>query len=132
MAKCVRLQRTDTRICAGSLNRKIQIYARAITSPLDPTQATVDYGEDFVLVGNVWAMIKDIKGEIIFNNISIDDSPTHNFYTRFLDGITQENWVVFNNNRYNILRAESLDELNKFLWLQCVVRGSVANAASRA
>lgn len=132
MAKCVSLQRTDTRICAGSLNKKIQIYERSYTAPTNPSGALVDYDEAFVLVASPWAMLQDINGDVIFNGISTDKVATTKFYIRFISSITSENWITFNNNRYDILKVHNLDENFKFMALDASIRGDDAKDASKS
>lgn len=132
MAKCVRLQRQDTRVCAGSLNRKIEIYETAITSPLDPAFNEVDYGEQFTLIARPWAMIEDINGDVIFDGVSPVDTPTVRFFIRYRQGITSENWVIYDNERYRILNVLDLDKNKRFLSLECTIRGDENKDATLA
>jgi SPP1 family predicted phage head-tail adaptor len=130
VAKCITVQRKDTHICVGSLNKKISIFERTLTASSDPD--VLDYEEVFTEVSTPWAMLETIKGEVIFDNVSIDRIATHNFYIRYDASITQENWIVFNNNHYDILNVENLDENFRFLRLESVIRGDVAKDATKA
>lgn len=132
MGKCVTLQRQITKICAGSLNKLIDIYERNIQSPLNPLFNQPDYDEQFTLLQQAWSMVVPKNGKIIFNQVSIDDTATHNFYIRFIAGITQENWIFYEGNRYDILNVTNVDENNRYLNLEAVIRGSENLNASKA
>lgn len=132
MAKCVSLQRKVTKICAGSLNRKVGIYATDITSPLDPMMSEVDYGEKFTLIASPWAMVEDINGEVLFDGVSTDDVPTTRFYIRYLAGITAENWVKLDGINYNITKVDNLDHNKRFMSLETNIRGDELKDATRA
>jgi len=133
MALCIPIQRKITKICVGSLNRLASIFTRDIDAPIDPMDTLVDYRENFTLVTKVYSMIETISGQVIFDDISIENTPTHNIYIRYISGITQENWITDSDNtRYNILNVIDLDHNKRFMQLSCVVRGDASFAATEA
>ncbi len=121
MATCKTISRTKTGICAGSLNRRILIQRRSLTSP-DGT--TVDYGSTFVDVATVWAMVETPAAYKIFDGVSLPPSAqqnplSHIFYIRYRPDVTDELCVIFKGIRYNIIRLVNLEENDDFLRLEC-------------
>ena len=87
MAKCTKIYRKSSRVCIGSLNRRIIIYTRRIISPTDNN---VDFAEEFLEPKTVWAMIDTVGETIFFDDTNTDRAITHNIYIRYYKGITPE------------------------------------------
>lgn len=134
MAKCVTLQRTNTKICSGSLNKLITIFTRDITPGINPYGVAPDthYDENFTALTQAWALIVPKNGDVIFNDISIDTKATHDIYIRYIVGITQENWLTFDGFRYDILDVTNVDQNNRYLLLECNISGLATLEASKA
>ena len=132
MAKCIKLRRTKTEVCIGNMNKKIDIYARSLTTPLDPLASDVDYDETFTLVGNVWSMVQTPTGKIIFDSLGVEKIVTDIFYIRYIADLTSENWVIFKGNRYDIQSLQNIEENSLFQKLNCIIRGDETLAASKA
>lgn len=111
MGKCVKLQRTITKVCTGSLNKRIKIYTRALTPPVNPYEDAVDYTEEFTLVASLWAMLKVNRGVTYFDGVNTASVTTSDFYIRYRTDITAENWIIYNNNRYDIIEVSDYDEM---------------------
>ncbi len=137
MGKCTKIRRKIKRVCSGSLNRKIVLYNRAITVP---ELGSVDYGEEFTIAKTVWSMIETPKGLTLFDGANTIRDITHNIYIRYLNDfeVTAETWVgllqiIQNNERYlDIIRVQNIEENNRFLLLNCSLRGSNAVPANFA
>jgi len=128
MTQCKQIQSVHRKVCVGDMRDEIQIQNRSITA----TVSSPDFSETFVNTITVFALIKTVKGETIFDGTDTEVDVTHHFYLRFIDGITSETWILFNNTRFTILNAEDLDERDEYWLLQCSDRGTDANAASQA
>lgn len=126
MAKCIRVQRKKTLVCSGSLNRKIDIYQRDLTAPLNPAGILADFREPFTLLLTTWAMIATPKGKTIFDSVTA--SPTNIDtvftirYTTIMDDDTQR-WIVFNGKRYKIENVTNLEENSLYLQLDTSFTG---------
>tara|TARA_R110000803_G_scaffold59603_2_gene118392 strand:- start:354 stop:755 length:402 start_codon:yes stop_codon:yes gene_type:complete len=132
MSICNKIKFNNDRVCVGDLRFKISLYTRSIVAPNMLANQSTEFTEDFTLLGNFWSAIKIVDGIKLFDNISLDkDSPTHLFYIRYKQGITQENWLNYNNYRYNILKVENMNERNKFLKLYCAVSGEGTKDGSK-
>jgi len=83
----------------------------------------VDYSLTFDGAITTFANIETVSGETIFDSSNIERDVTHKFYIRFRDSITQEKWINFKNELYDILTVENLDERNEFLLLRASKRG---------
>jgi len=116
-------------ICAGDLRHTIQVQTKSLDSP-DGTN--VDFDVSLTKTINVRAMIETVPNESIFDGTNVEQSVTHKFYTRFIPGITFQNWVKFRDQFYAIVAAENLQEENKFMLLRCNVRGDIKNQVNLA
>ena len=119
-------------VCVGDLRFKISLYTRSIVAPNMLANQATEFTEDFTLLGNFWSAIKIVDGIKLFDNISLNkDNPTHLFYIRYKQGITQENWLKYNSYNYKILKVENLSERSKFLKLYCAISGEEAKDGSK-
>jgi len=131
MVNCVNIERTKTQICSGSLNRKIGIYTREISAPTNPGGDDIDFGEEFLLLYEVWSMIQTPKGKTIFDDVGIERVIDTVFYIRYKSDLTSENWVEYSDNRYDIMNIINLEDNNLFLQLNCQTTGSTDKEASK-
>ena len=132
MAKCVKLQRTKTQVCSGNLNKYIEIFERKIGAPINSLGSEPDYLENFILLYSLWAMVQTPRGPNIFDSVNIDKSLTTIFYIRFVPNITAQNWVVYDNERYQIIRVTNMEKNNLSLKLECVLKGAISKEATKA
>ena len=132
MAKCIKLRRTKTQVCTGSLNKLIEIYERDIEAPLNSLSVDPDYTELFTLIHTVWAMIETPKGKVLFDDVGTEKIITHVFHIRYLNNITSQNWIIYDNERYDIQNVIDLESNKLYLRLECVLRGTVAKEATEA
>jgi len=128
MAKCKTIEKDVISVCIGDLNKKVVIKSRVLTPS---STGSVDYTEVFTTVATVWALVKtSVKGNEVFDgtHLMVDkDIFTHEVYIRYRSGITQENWIEYNSEHYNILDITNINEDNTFLKIRCIVRGPKAN-----
>lgn len=124
MTVCKKIRRTSERVCIGAMNHLITINARDITPP---EGGSVDFGEDFTGVRNVWAMVETVNNTTFFDETNTEQIVSHNFYIRYLNGvsITSENWIKWRDINYDIIGVENLNEENRFLLLRANVRGTI-------
>ncbi len=111
----------------GDQRHLILIRSRTIT-PTDPFN--VDFGESFVTVATVWAYIETKGGDTFFDGTNIVKSKDIHFVIRFISSllrfktdITQEYWIEYNGNRFDITTVESYDERQDWMKLVCNIRG---------
>lgn len=122
MAICKKIRRTNEVICSGSLNRLITIQVRDLKAPIGDS---VDYGEEFTTLKNVWAMIETVANETFFDNTNTERIITHNFYIRYISDveITSENWIKYNSQYYDIVDVKNIDYNDRFMQLRANKRG---------
>jgi len=129
MPRCIKLKRRKRQVCLGDLSTLITLQDRAITPP----ESGVDASETFTdACPDVWAKLETGRGQTIFDDTDTEQDVTHVFTIRFIKGITSETWVKFNNQRFDILNVEDLEERNEWLILRCTNRGTKDNPASEA
>jgi SPP1 family predicted phage head-tail adaptor len=127
--KCETVIIKKRKVCAGDMNQLITLKTRAMTGDFDD----VDFLELFTNDGNVWAAIQTTSsGEVIFDSVGTETLVTHKIYINYIEGLTQEVWIEFGGNNYDILSVENLDERNEFMKLNCVIRGNTSYQATFA
>lgn len=120
MAQCERISFKKKTVCLGGMNHKIKLQTRSIK----PVTDGVDFVEEFTQDISVWAMIKTMPKESIFDGSNIERSVSHFFYIRFIKNVTFEKWIEFKNNKYDIVAVENLNEEDNFLLLKASLRGN--------
>lgn len=127
MPKCQTIKRKHRKICVGDLDEEITVNTRAIGSP---TSGGVDFQETFTLSQTAWALIETKRGEEIFDGSNIAQDITHYFYITYLDGLTAENWIDWNGDRFDVLDVENLDGRSEYQLLRCTNKGIKTQAAN--
>ncbi len=128
MPKCIQLKRKKREPCIGDLDTLITLQDRAI----QPLTTTVDFTESFTENSIVWAMVSTVRGKTEFDGADIERSITHEFTIRFIDGVSNETWVLLNNERYDIIDTENLEERDEWMILRCAKLGSTADRVNDA
>ena len=128
MAKCQKIQSIHRKVCIGDMRDEIILQDRAITSVI----SSADFDETFTTADTVFAMVKTVKGDTVFDGTDTEVDISHHFYIRFIDDITAETWISFLDNRFDILDVEDLDSRQEFLLLRATDRGTDANRANEA
>ena len=117
MSICVKIKKKSRKVCTGDLRDRITLQDRSIA----PEE--IDFTENFSNNIEVWAMIATVRGLESFDGVNVETLVTHNIYIRFLPGVTEETWVLFDDRRFDIVDVENLDERKTFLLLRCKERG---------
>lgn len=117
MSICVKIKKKSRKICTGDLRDRITLQNRSI----QPEE--IDFTEDFTNDIEVWAMIETARGLDSFDGVTLANIVTHKIYIRFLAGVTEETWILFDERRFDIMDVENLDERKTFMLLRCKERG---------
>lgn len=128
MPVCKRIRRKHRKICIGDLNDLVCLQDRDLTAP----KSGVDATEEFEDSGEEWALVETSHGETVFDGTNTEVDVTHRIYISFVECFTAETWIQFNNDRYDILDVENLEERNEWLLLRCTNRGTKDNKANEA
>lgn len=123
---CKRVALDKRRVCIGDLNKRIILHDRNITG----VTSGVDFDETLSNPKKVWAGLKTVHGEDIFDGANVIGVATHKFYIRFIASLTSETFVEFNGKYFKILDTQNLEENNEFIELRCSVRGDKTKAAN--
>lgn len=131
MTTCIKIRGKKRELCAGDLDRLITLQKRTITVPTPESET--DYDEDFDDIDDVLAMVLTTKkGTIFFSDTNTEKTIDIEFYIAFLDGITAETWIKFEDENYEILFTEDLDKRHQYLRLVCTERGDADIAVNKA
>ncbi len=128
MPKCIKLQRKKRLPCVGDLNTEITLQDRAITPPT----TTVDFSESFTENAVVWAMMNTVRGKTAFDGAGVEKDISHEFTIRWLTGVDSETWILIENERYDIIDTEDLEERHEWLVLRCAKLGTTTQAVNSA
>lgn len=121
MADCKRIQRKHRKVCIGDLNELITIKNRGIQAA---TPGQQKFTEKFDNDKEVWAMVETTRGDQFFDGTSLRTAATHIFTIRFDANVTQEDYIFFADDIYDILDCEDLDERGEFLKMPSRKRGT--------
>ncbi len=141
MPKCKKIRGQRRRVCIGDLNKLVTINNRVLQAPkgqspdytlLFTEDTTINPGIGDLNEGEVFAMIKTVNGETIFDGNNIERDVTHHVYIVWGADVTAEDWITFENDRYDVLNVEDLDEEHEFLLLRCTNRGLESNSNTAA
>lgn len=127
MPKCSYIHKKKRNVCIGDMRDRVTIELRSLTPPIE---GSTDFTETFSTKQEMWAAINSVSGETVFDGTNTERVVTHHVYIRFLAGVTAEDWVLFNDERLDVLTVENLDNRNDFMLLKCTNRGTTANAAN--
>jgi len=119
MATCHKIKFKHRAICAGDLDRRIELQTRGFKN----CNTSVDFGQEFTKTKSTYAALVTARGKDIFAGANMETLVSHIFYIRYFDGLTSESWINYRSTRYDILEVENLDERNEFYALFCNVRG---------
>lgn len=129
MPKCIKIRKKKRQVCVGDMRDEIVIELRSLTPP---SGGSVDFTETFSTKETVWAAINTVNGETIFDGTGTERDVTHRIHTRYISGVTAEDWVTHKNERFDVLSVEDLDERQEYMLLRCTNRGLSSNNASQA
>lgn len=129
MTVCVKIKGRKRKLCIGDLDRQITLSDRNITTT---SVAVPEFGEAFTDPTLVWSMLETTNGVKVFDGINIERIATHLFYIRYRDNITQEKFVFFEGNIYDIINTQDLEERHEWILLKCALNGDEAKASSFA
>lgn len=115
------------KICTGDLRHKIKLQTKTLSGTHFDS---IDFIDEFTDVADVWAAIENVSGEEIFSKINTDEAITHRFYIRYRNDITQENWILYKDERYKIVNITNIAERNKYLVLEANIKGDDVLKAS--
>ena len=114
----------------GDMRHRIEIRTRSITPP---SVDGVDFGESFVTTNTVYAALDTVTGEQLFDGTNVEISGiTHIFTIRSISGLTEEKWIDYKGNRYDIKSIETFDARGLFMKLRCVLRGDKTKPVNAA
>jgi head-tail adaptor len=116
--------------CLGDLIHRVIIYDRTIKAPesADEGNYTLDYSKKIT----VWAGIESVVGVVIFDSVNMDKTITHKMIIRYLPFITQEHWIKYDQQYFDIVRIEDMNNEKRFQILYCNVRGSISKLVNEA
>lgn len=100
----INLTPKKTKLCIGSMDKRIRIQKRL--------QRFQSGGQTLVFqtTWTVWAGVETRSGLEKFNEINIENVPTHIWRIRAIDDLTSEYWINYSGNNYRILSVETVNE----------------------
>jgi SPP1 family predicted phage head-tail adaptor len=104
----------------GDMRDRVRIEKRT-TQP--PEYNSPEFTESYTLVDEVWAKVSTIGytiGVKDYNEINIEERPTHKISIRYHAGINSEDHVIrFNSDLYDIKSVTNPEERNEYLVFHC-------------
>lgn len=115
------------KIPISEMDTEIQIQNRDIKSLSEQAGFTEEFTDHVETQAKVQTLP---NGKTEFNGVGQEEVITHRFSMRYEPGITSESWILLNNIRYDIVRSINVDEKNRYLILNCNVKGKDTSLAN--
>jgi head-tail adaptor len=125
--QCFKIRKKKRQYCIGDLRDEIILQNRAITPPFNG----IGFSETFTNQITILSAIETIRGKVYFDGVGTETPITHEIGFRFIEGITAETWILYDERRLDILNLEDLDERHGWLLAQCTDRGLEVREASQ-
>ncbi len=131
MSQCTKIRRKHRKVCDGAMQTLIEIYDRSVSTPID---GEVDYGEDFISVASVQAVVESTRGVVVFDQTNTERAASHTLYIRYIDFLTAENWIIIPDGDVvlDILNVEDFEYRHEYQKLICAERGPQSVASNLA
>lgn len=127
---CNKITIANASVCVGDMKNRIEIYVRGLTPSVDNS---VDFSEGFTLLATVWAGIKINSGISLFDNSNLisKSEVSHQFFIRYRSDITQENYIKFDGNYFDIVSVQPASTEKRILIINAKLRGQASNAVNQ-
>jgi hypothetical protein len=129
MPTCQKIKKKHRQICVGDLEDFGTINSRDIEAP---KSGGVDFSEKFTKKIDSFMLIETVRGESLFDEVGTEQDVTHKIYVPFVSGLTFEDWLDVETQRFDIIDVEDLDNRHEFQLCRCTNRGLAAKAATDA
>lgn len=115
---------------ARNLNKYGQSIAIQTRTTTGATFGNSDPDQAFATKHTVLAIVKTPRGKATFDDVGLDTVVTHQFVMQWVDGVSQEDWVLFKGRRYDIMNDLNCCEKDEAITLFCRLRdqGEAAKA----
>lgn len=131
MPVCKTVPREHRKLCAGDLDKDVQVLERDIVPP-DAGEVDYDIDLNTATAPIVYASVKTPRGRAIFDGTGIQVDVTHTFGVRYDETYTAEMFVLMEGRFFRILDVNDLDERHEWMVLSCAERGTEDNPANKA
>lgn len=99
----------------GNLRHRVGIMRKQEVETVSSFTSMTTYTE----FARVWASIEAVKGLVRFDTKQVGEEITHKIIIRNHALITTENWLQFENRKFNIRYVRDADERHQYLELMC-------------
>jgi SPP1 family predicted phage head-tail adaptor len=128
MAKRDTRQRRLRKHSTGDMRIRIKLKTRTLKPPVF---GSASHSEAFESI-SVWAKVETVSmGRRDFDNVNIEERPTHLFTIRFREDVTAETFVEYRGENYDVLNTVDPEERQQYLELQCKVKGDKTLEANK-
>jgi SPP1 family predicted phage head-tail adaptor len=116
---CKQVNIKRTKYCSSDLTKKIKIQERKQSNRAGEYNTNFTYTTLF----SPWAGIIDIKGFTTQDGVQINDGASKKFIVRYNSAITSELYLELNDNLYEILLVNNVEENNEWMELRTKLLG---------
>lgn len=99
----------------GSMRHRVSILQKVEREVSDSFTSNTIYNT----LGTVWAKIESVQGLVRFDTKQVGEEITHKITVRNYPYISSENWLKFQNRKFNIRFVRDFDERAQYLELLC-------------
>ena len=94
----------------GELNKRIKIVRNKLTTNDNGVEE-----EKEIVIAKIWAKVQNMSGTEIFKANTDYSKVTTRFLIRYRKDITTDDYIKFNNNKFNIVYINNYNYGNEFL-----------------
>jgi len=120
------------KVSTGDLRERIKLEIR-VTNP--PQYGSGEYQESYTELNEVWAKVETLGFQIgvkEFNEVNIEDRPSHRFTIRYIANINSfDHRIRYRSEFYEIIRPSNPEERNEYLTLYCKKAGNDSLGANQ-
>lgn len=128
MAKRKTQQRRLSKHLTGDMRARVKLKTRTLKPPAFGEAA---HSEEFVSI-SVWAKVEtERNGRKTFDDVNVEDQPTHFFTIRYREDVTAETFIEYRNENYDIVKTVDPEERHEYLELHCKVLGDKTLEANK-
>lgn len=120
-------------VYSGDLRFPIQILTRSLNSGILTNNNIYAASQFIVLYDTFAAIITSNQGQQLFDGVnSTTKTSPYIFLIRYLEGITIQNFIQYDDTYYRIVSVVNMDQRNRFLQLNAEFRGDSSQEATHA
>ena len=117
------------KIALGDMNTPVKLLIGRLGAPFH----SINIDRENVVVLDPWfCKVETVSGLTLFGQSNVEEIITHRFTGRFLEGVTTDNMIEYQNAIHRIVTIENFEQRDQYLVLNCTARGPASVEVNQA